>query len=165
VRYLAADSQIVERRRMSTFVRSVTKSDAAAWLRMRQALWPEGSAEEHAQEIERFFSGRSREPLAVLIADDPARGVVGVAELSIRPFAEGCQTDRVGYLEGWFVVPEARREGVGRRLVEAAEEWARAQGCRELASDSESSNTTSLAAHRAVGFADSGLVQCFRKDL
>jgi uncharacterized protein (TIGR02246 family) len=50
----------------------------------------------------------------VLLAEDAA-GILGFAEVSIRPYAEGCSTDRVGYLEGWFVRPEARRRGVGRQ--------------------------------------------------
>jgi hypothetical protein len=33
-------------------VRSTTSDDAAAWLRMRQALWPENGDDWHAGEIE-----------------------------------------------------------------------------------------------------------------
>jgi len=150
---------------MKPRVRAATRADAKGWLCMRQALWPEGSAKEHEQEIEQFFSGRSREPLAVLIACFGEDRPIGFAELSIRPSAEGCRTNRVAYLEGWFVAPEARRQGVGRLLVEAAETWGRVQGCRELASDSESGNAVSIAAHQAAGFASAGLVECFRKDL
>jgi aminoglycoside 6'-N-acetyltransferase I len=132
---------------------------------MRESLWPEGSAAEHASEIEEFFAGGARESLAVLIAEDPSGNPVGFVELSIRPTAEGCRTDRVAYLEGWFVVPEARRRGVGRRLVEAAEDWARAQGCAELASDSDAANEISQAAHRVAGFDEAALIRCYRKDL
>ena len=132
---------------------------------MRHALWPEGSVEEHAGEIEDFFAGRSREPLAVLVAEAASGQLIGFAELSIRPFAEGCATDRVGYLEGWYVVPEARKQGVGRALVEASEAWARAQGCTEFASDTEVDNKVSAAAHRALGYTEVALIRCFRKDL
>jgi aminoglycoside 6'-N-acetyltransferase I len=132
---------------------------------MRRALWPEGSADEHEHQIERFFAGRALEPLAVLIAEDPGGQPLGFAELSIRAHAEGCSTDRVGYLEGWFVVPAARRRGVGRDLIAAAEGWARGQGCTELASDSQPENEISRAAHRAAGFDDVGLVRCYRKEL
>jgi aminoglycoside 6'-N-acetyltransferase I len=132
---------------------------------MRQALWPDGSASEHAAEADQFFRGASSNPLAVLVAEDPARGLLGFAEVSIRSYAEGCLTDRVGYLEGWFVEPVARRHGIGRTLVRAAEDWARAQGCTEFASDAEADNELSAVAHRALGFAEAGLVRCFRKEL
>lgn len=146
-------------------IRPAWRGDARLWCEMRQALWPEGSAEEHAGEIEDFFAGRSREPLAVLVAEGAAGQLLGFAELSIRSYTEGCTTDRVGYLEGWYVVPGARGQGVGRALVEAAEAWARAQGCTEFASDAEADNETSAAAHRALGFTEVVLIRCFRKDL
>jgi aminoglycoside 6'-N-acetyltransferase I len=126
-------------------------------------LWPEGPEAEHRVEAEAFFA-TSTTPQAVLLAEVDA-GIVGFAEVSIRPYAEGCQTDRVGYLEGWFVVGDLRGRGIGRRLVAAAEEWARAQGCAEFASDAEAANEASASAHRALGFTDVGLVRCFKKDL
>jgi aminoglycoside 6'-N-acetyltransferase I len=88
-----------------------------------------------------------------------------MAELSIRNIAEGCGSGRIAYLEGWFVVPEARRQGVGRALMRAVEDWGRAQGCVELASDTTSDNVASMDAHRALGFEDVGMIRCFRKDL
>jgi aminoglycoside 6'-N-acetyltransferase I len=146
-------------------VRPAKPTDAASWLRLRVALWPDGSEAEHAEEIDRFFTGQARDPGAVLLAEDSSGRAIGLAELSVRPCAEGCRSDRVAYLEGWFVVPEARRRGVGRALVEAAEEWGRAQGCSEFASDTQPDNAVSAATHRALGFTEAGLVLCFRKDL
>ncbi|MGD8700772.1 MAG: GNAT family N-acetyltransferase [Gemmatimonadales bacterium] len=146
-------------------VRPASPTDAASWLRLRCALWPDGLEAEHRVEIDRFLAGQANEPQAVLLAEDGSGRLVGFAELSIRPCAEGCRTNRVAYLEGWFVVPEARGRGVGRALVEVAEAWGRAQGCREFASDAQADNELSAAAHRALGFTDVGLVRCFRKDL
>jgi aminoglycoside 6'-N-acetyltransferase I len=146
-------------------VRPVTLRDADAWLRMRVALWPDGSEAEHRRDIDGVLAGRAPEPLAVLLAEDDAGTAIGFAELSIRPCAEGCRTQRVAYLEGWYVAEEARRQGVGRALVAAAGAWGRAQGCTELASDAQADNDVSAAAHRAAGFTEAGLVRCFRKDL
>jgi aminoglycoside 6'-N-acetyltransferase I len=100
----------------------------------------------------------------VLLAHDGA-APAGFAEISIRHYAEGCSTDRVAFLEGWYVVPEARNRGVGRALVAAAEDWGRSQQCTEFASDAEADNSVSAAAHRALGFEEVGLIRCFRKDL
>lgn len=146
-----------------THVRTVGSADAEAWLRMRCALWPEGTEAEHRDEIRRFFAGQLREPLQTLLALDETGAPVGFAELSIRLYAEDCVTDRVAYLEGWYVEPQSRRRGVGRALVRAAEDWARAQGCAEFASDALLDNHVSAAAHRALGFEETVQIRCFRK--
>jgi len=132
---------------------------------MRQALWPEGSAADHSADVDRFFGGGSSNPLAVLVAEDAGTALVGFAEVSIRAYAEDCRTDHVGFLEGWFVAPGFRRRGIGRALVAAAEDWARSQGCTEFASDTAVENESGALAHRALGFAEAGIVRCFRKDL
>jgi aminoglycoside 6'-N-acetyltransferase I len=49
--------------------------------------------------------------------------------------------------------------------VKAAEEWARVQGCTELASDTEIGNDVSAAAHERLGFAEVNRIICFRKAL
>lgn len=149
---------------MTMRVRPVTPADAADWLRMREALWPDGKAD-HPPEIERYFQGQLREPLEVLLAIDDRGQPVGFAELSIRTYAEDCVTDRVAYLEGWYVDPRARRQGVGRALVAGAEAWARAQGCTEFASDALLDNAVSAAAHHALGFEETVQLRCFKKVL
>jgi aminoglycoside 6'-N-acetyltransferase I len=132
---------------------------------MRRALWPLEDAEELHDDVDRFFSGASKEPAAVLLAVDEAGTAVGMIELSIRAYAEGCRTEGVAYVEGWYVDPPARGRGVGRALMRAAEDWGRAQGCRELASDAEIENEASARAHRAIGFEEAGVIRCFRKEL
>ncbi len=132
---------------------------------MRCALWPSRSADEHRTAIHKFLTGVAREPSAVLVASDRTGNPVGFIELSIRPYAEGCTTDHVGYVEGWYVEPPARRQGFGRDLMNAAEAWARDQGCEELASDSEVANEVSQLVHRGVGFEVVGQIMCFRKAL
>ena len=145
-------------------IRAVSSADASAWLEMRVALWPESPREWHAQEVHQFLNGQLPIPLHVLLAFEDGRAV-GFVELNIRPYAEGCATDRVGFLEGWYVVPEARRRAVGTGLVRAAEQWARDQGCTEFASDAEADNTISQAAHLALGFEEVVLIRCFKKRL
>jgi aminoglycoside 6'-N-acetyltransferase I len=49
--------------------------------------------------------------------------------------------------------------------VAAAEAWARAQGCREFASDALADNMVSARAHRALGFDEVATIRCFRKAL
>jgi aminoglycoside 6'-N-acetyltransferase I len=147
-------------------VRHARSSDAGAWAELRHALWPDQPLEELATEAEAFLRGIEPRLQAVLLADEPTSGeLLGFAELSLRPYAEDCRTSPVAFLEGWYVVPSARRRGVGRALVAAAEEWGRAQGCHEFASDTQYDNITSAAAHQALGFDDAGALRCFRKAL
>ena len=151
--------------RGDVIVRPVAPSDRSAWLSMRVALWPdEDSPDGHAREIERFFDGGLSMPLAVLVAeiDDTP---VGFVELSIRNYAEDCVTGNVAYLEGWYVVPEHRRRGVGRALIAASEDWGRAQGCTEFASDAVAENADSARAHAALGFTETVMIRCFKKPL
>jgi aminoglycoside 6'-N-acetyltransferase I len=103
--------------------------------------------------------------MEVLLACDEQGQVVGLIELSIRAYAEGCATDRVAFVEGWYVEPTARMKGVGTALIRAAEEWARSQRCTELGSDTEVENVASAAAHVAVGFSETGVVRCFLKSV
>lgn len=144
-------------------VRPVRAGDAAAWARLRSELWP-GSDDDHAGDISGFLVGELREPLEVVVAE-LAGELVGFAEVSLRDFAEGCSSSPVGYLEGWYVSPRARGMGVGAALVAAAERWARDRGCVEFASDTELANEAGAAAHRALGFEESGILRCFRKSL
>lgn len=150
--------------RMEFAIRPVTAEDKLAWLRMRDALWPDETGS-HAREIQDFLAGRLNMPLEVLLAVDEAGAALGFVELSIRAYAEDCITDRVAYLEGWYVVPEARRRGVGAALVNASEDWARAQGCTEFGSDALLDNDVSAVAHRALGFDETVQIRCFRKNL
>lgn len=131
---------------------------------MRAALWPD-DIEEHRVAAERFFAGFRHEPAEVLLAFADSGHAVGFVELSIRSIVDGCSTDRVAYLEGWYVEPSLRRHGVGAALVAAAERWGVEQGCTEFGSDSLIDNEISHRAHRALGFEETGRVMNFRKDL
>lgn len=147
-------------------VRNFQPEDASVWLQMRRELWPDSPLSEHRDEINSFIQGKfPRGPCAVILAEDDSGQIQGFMELSIRPYAEGCQSYRVAYLEGWYVMPDARKKGFGRALVSAGEDWAREQSCTEFASDADPKNDVSFAAHRGVGFTDAGLVRCFKKEL
>lgn len=125
--------------------------------------------ESHSEEIAAFLSGdltgwlAGLKAVAAFVAPRLGGGLCGFVEASVRHMADGCTTQPVGYVEGWFVDPDVRRKGVGRKLVEAAQAWAASQGCREMASDAYLDNAASIAAHRAMGFADEPPNVRFRK--
>jgi aminoglycoside 6'-N-acetyltransferase I len=146
-------------------VRPARAADLPQWVSLRQALWPDESADELSAEAQKFLAGNGFMLEAVLLAAKGDGTILGFAELSQRPYAEGCETTPVAFLEGWYVAPEARGRGVGRELIKAAEQWAREQGYSEFASDTTLDNTSSAAAHQALGFEEIEIIRCFRKSL
>ena len=147
-------------------IRAVEPTDAAEWLRMRCALWPDGTPAEHEADIRAYFENSALTPAAVVfVSTRDVGGLQGFVEVGMRPYADGCSTRPVGYLEGWYVDSDVRRQGVGRALVAAAEAWARTQGCREMASDTHLDNMVSRHAHARLGYAEIEHLVHFRKSL
>jgi aminoglycoside 6'-N-acetyltransferase I len=144
-------------------IRPIGEGDFTEWLRLRRILWDETASLEHRREMEGIIENAVSQ--LVLVADTGDGHLAGFLEASIRPFVEDCETDHVGYLEGWFVEPEYRRHGIGRLLVKTAEDWARAKGCIEMASDTEVGNDLSLAVHESMGYEISSKLIHLRKDL
>lgn len=141
-------------------IRRLQDNDAEQWLRLRKALWPEADLDELKYEM---IDIRADANQPVFVAQCPDGSLCGMLEVSIRKTAPGCVTDRIGYLEGWYVDEAWRRHGVGRRLVAAAEAWARALGCVEMASDTNPEYAISPLAHEALGFHE--VERYFRKTL
>lgn len=144
-------------------VRKLVEEDSAGWLRLRRMLWDELTEEEHLREMLDIYG--HPETQLILVAATADGDIIGFMEASIRPFVEDCRTDHVGYLEGWFVSPDYRNQGVGRALVEAAEAWAKQNGCEEMASDSEIGNESSLNVHLRLGYSETSRLVHLRKDI
>ena len=119
---------------MKVHLRHAVRSDASCWEALRCDLWPDGALD-HGLQIAAFFAGKLEEPAAVLMAENGAGKIVAFAELSIRTDVAGVEGTRVGYVEGLYVIPEARHQGVARNLLEASRAWALGQNCAGLASD------------------------------
>jgi aminoglycoside 6'-N-acetyltransferase I len=143
-------------------VRLVGPADRAEWLRMRHLLWPD-EADEHGAEIDAFLAAGDPS-LATFVLARPDGRLGGFLEAGSRPYAEGCAGE-AGYIEGWWVDADLRRQGHGRRLVAAAEAWARDRGFGEMASDALLDNRVSHLAHGALGYQEVERIVCFRKSL
>ena len=144
-------------------VRSIKEDDINEWFRLRKLLWDESSDAEHKAEMLDIYEHTDSQ--LVLFAETEDGKLVGFLEASIRPFVEDCHSDHVGYLEGWFVEPDYRQYGIGRKLVRSAEIWARNKGCEEMASDSEIGNDLSFKAHLNLGYEETSRLVHLRKDL
>jgi len=136
-------------------IRLAQLSDQDQLVRMYEALWPNSSAEEHARELTQILQGKAVTtlPLIILVAEASDGTIAGFLEVDLRSHADGCNPSRpVGYVEGWYVAENHRHKGIGKKLLAAAEDWARSEGCVEIASDTWIDNEVSQRVHEALGY-------------
>ena len=149
-------------------IRRATVGDEDQIASLMAELWPDGSFKEHRQVAEELArTGMCGTlPAAIFVATNEAGRLMGFLQAGLRSHADGCDpAGPVGFIEGWYVREGFRGRGVGRRLVETAEEWTRRQGCSEMASDALLDNQESLRAHSALGFEVVDRCVHFRKRL
>ncbi len=130
---------------------------------MRVDLWPSLTPPENDADCANILGKPAR--LAVFVAATDEGHACGFVEVGLRDVADGCDSSPVGYIEGWFVEPASRRRGIGRWLVAAAEQWARALGCTEMASDALLENRDGQQAHVRLGYVEVDRMISFRKSL
>lgn len=125
-------------------------------------LWPHHSQTALEEEYRLLLESPEAVCLLAYVGDVP----VGFAQAGLRhDYVEGTESSPVGYLEGIYVEPQFRRQGIAGALLAACEAWSRAQGCTEFASDCELDNSDSLRFHLALGFGEANRIICFRKPL
>jgi aminoglycoside 6'-N-acetyltransferase I len=143
-------------------IRPYRDTDWNEWLRLNSALFPD---EPHAA-LEAGMRECRRRPHAEVFVLERADGTLaGFVEAGTRPFADGCDTSPVGFIEAWYVDPDLRRQGHGRALLAAAETWARERGYTEMASDALLENEISHRAHQRAGYVEVERAVRFRKPL
>jgi aminoglycoside 6'-N-acetyltransferase I len=146
----------------NVMIRRAIPADKPEWLRMRLLLWPFGTVEGFAADMDELLA----DPLTpVFVAACPAGGLGGFLEAGTRKYAEGGESSPVGYIEGWYVDEDLRGQGVGKALVKAAEGWARAQGLSEMGSDTWLENDASIQAHSKMGYEEAERLVHFIKKL
>lgn len=98
------------------------------------------------------------QPMAVFVAADGDQwlGMAGGYLDGDRPGVAG--------LWGMWVAPEARRQGVGRHLVEAVVDWGRAAGASRLELSVTDRADAAIALYRELGFVPTGEQQPLAKD-
>jgi aminoglycoside 6'-N-acetyltransferase I len=147
---------------VTIIIRQILTEDYDEWLRLRSALWPRHKTSDLKFEMEKILADPEQ---PVFVAARSVGDLCGFLEVSIRKWAEGCTSNRIGYLEGWYVDPGWRNRSIGRKLVEAAEKWARGKNCSEMASDTDLDYPLSPKAHTRLGYQEVQRTIHFRKKL
>jgi aminoglycoside 6'-N-acetyltransferase I len=146
---------------MKLGIRALRRVDRAAWAEMREALWPETDLRTHTAEIDEMLGSEGVWGFVAEIDSAP----VGFAEIAVRPYANGCDSRPVPFLEGIWVKAPFRRQGIGARLIGHIEAFLTARGFCEIGSDTELENHASQSAHSGWGFRETERVVYFRKPL
>jgi aminoglycoside 6'-N-acetyltransferase I len=149
-------------------IRMARRGDEVAIGEMMASLWPDALGDEHQKDAAAVIeTGRyGTLPGAILVAEDGEGQAIGFLQVGLRSHADGCDVGQsVGFVEGWWVREGMRRQGIGEKLMRAAEEWVCANGCIEIASDVLIDNEESLRAHGALGFEVADRCVHFRKRL
>ena len=125
-------------------------------------LWPGCNYDEEYKNCVRILDSE-KEEIFLATADGKS---IGFIYLNLRSdYVEGTDSSPVGYIEGLYVVPAYRKQGVAKKLVETGEIWSREKGCTQYASDTELENKASIAFHKSIGFKETGRVVYFLKEL
>ena len=120
-----------------------------SWKRMRQALYHE--LDDDFQKDEMALIANDSEKRESFIVFDRGHEI-GLLEMSLRNFVDGCLTSPVAYIEGIFINKTYTGQGYGRKILNEAKAWGMARGCTEIASDSELDNLDAQKFHIAMGF-------------
>ncbi len=139
-------------------VRPALPADASAIAALSGALgYPAGSAEV-ARRLERILA-RSDHVVLVCVFERRVVGWIHAVELDVLEYGTRCD------ILGLVVDPGCRRIGVGRRLVGAVEEWARARGLELVAVRSNVTRTESHPFYERLGYVRSKTQHAYRKPL
>ena len=143
-------------------IRKANMNDLPRLTELALELWPENAADTLYYDLGTIMTG-GESVFFLTYRDDVA---VGFAQCQLRhDYVEGTSTSPVGYMEGIYVRKADRKLGFAGQLMKACEDWARAEGCAEFASDCEIDNEESLAFHQKLGFKEANRIICFAKYL
>jgi ribosomal protein S18 acetylase RimI-like enzyme len=136
-------------------IRTAVTADGPRLVRLDRATWsPENAVVPLWPEDTDFFERRS--PDDVLVAEQDGVTVGCTALGSSTPLE--CNR-HVLHLHGLAVDPSAQRQGVGRRLVEAAAEEADRRGARKLGLRVLGGNDRARALYASAGFVVEGVLR------
>jgi aminoglycoside 6'-N-acetyltransferase I len=140
----------------------ISADNLKALMELVLELWEDCSLDE---ELENYKSIIGSENEICYLAKDQEKYVAFV-HISIRnDYVEGSSDLPVAYVEGIYVKPDYQKKGIAKTLIEVAENWAREKGLKQIASDTDINNLTSISFHKKMGFIEVGRIVCFIKEL
>lgn len=140
----------------------ITEQDSELWLALRQQLYHGLDERFHRQEMHWLLSSPEH---YCLFLTNSTKQPIGLLELSLRNIVDGCIDGPVGYIEGLYLLPEYRGQGLGKNMLQRAAQWFSAQGCSEMATDAELDNRMAQEFYDNQGFTRLWEIVQFKKAL
>lgn len=140
---------------MNINIKSLDKNIFNDWAQLRNKIWPDCYLADCQHDFDKYNQNiENNYCIIAYVNNDP----VAFLEGRIRDYAEGCTTDHIGYLEGWYVANAFRNLGIGKKLFLKFMEWCKSKNLAEIASDSLLDNQLSQNVHKALGFKEMGTI-------
>lgn len=125
-------------------------------------LWDDCLFDEEYETYERILNSDNEICYLIKVQET----YIAFIHLTIRTdYVEGATEFPVAYMEALYVKPDYQKLGIGKKLVHAGENWSRKKGCRQLASDTELTNSIAIDFHKNIGFEEVNRIVCFIKEL
>ena len=143
-------------------IRQANNNDAAIVAKLAVNMWSSATVEALTADFEQLLADKNAAVFLCYIEGN----AIGFAQCQLRhDYVEGTDSSPVGYLEGIYILEIFQKQGYGRLLLSACEQWAKEHSCTEFASDCELDNTQSCAFHLHSGFEEVNRIICFTKKL
>lgn len=146
---------------MEFTIRQATEIDFAIIQALNAMLFVEDQANDvtldthwpmSVEGVEYFMKSLMDPKKLVLIAQDGQNDPVGYIIAScVNKWRY--RTVKTGELENMYVVPRARRQGVGRMLIREVQQWLKSQGVERVYVSAYTQNENAVAFYTANGFA------------
>lgn len=147
---------------MSSTIRQATEKDFSLIQALNAALFAEDQANDvtldthwpvSVEGVEYYMKSLMDPEKLVLIAEDDHKRPLGyVIASSVNKWRY--RKVKTGELENMYVVPRARRKGIGRSLVDEVKQWLKAKGVDRIYVSAYTNNTQAIDFYQSNGFAD-----------
>jgi ribosomal protein S18 acetylase RimI-like enzyme len=129
----------------AVIIRPARVADADAVAALSKQLGYDAAPDAVADRLARLLGRREQQ---FLVADEDGR-VVGWIHMLVTEYVEAEAFVQIG---GLVVDREYRRQGIGRRLLAQAEEWAAQQGCSVVRLSSNEKRVAAHAFYQRAGY-------------
>ncbi|HFI0114031.1 TPA: GNAT family N-acetyltransferase [Streptococcus suis] len=140
-------------------IRAVNEQTLSVWATFASQVW---QTKEQVL-IEKFSNNEF--PFEFLYYSQSEEPIAWISLSLRRDYVEGCQVGSVAYLEGIFISPNYRNQGIAEELLNFAEGWAKSRGISQLGSDTELDNLLSQNFHIKHGFREVSRTVHYIRDL